>query len=340
MIRIRGDEALDREGHYVVKCEDSACDQSDEKSEAAENWFAEPKSCDGEYLGLDEPENRPAYAVETKGNRGDKENDGDGGEDDECLTAFRFCPPGKRHLEGAEEDERPEGPLGMRGLEFEKPEYSGRVDDGRDAGDVFFALIERSTKDIGEAEDEPVKQDERGGWPELSKAGVILRQDFTEPDEMADIDGDQTAELEHRPVIGSGDDDECDGEDGACCEGEDDGFVWVLDVTGQQGSKAQQERERGDGLGSVKERVADHSGGDEEHQDKVEGKRMKYTRCLKVVRSEGCEVGKGPTASNSAAGEDAVGWFAFEPDTTSEEDDADGESAENFATGAPGLEFP
>ena len=59
-----------------------------------------------------------------------------------------------------------------------------------------------------------------------------------------------------------------------------------------------------------------------------------------MIGGEGGEVGEGPTAADAAAGEDAVGGFAFEPDASTEEENADGESAEDFTARSPGLELP
>ena len=48
-----------------------------------------------------------------------------------------------------------------------------------------------------------------------AKAAVLWRENFSEPHEVAGVDSDEAAELQHRPVANGGDDDECDGEDGA-----------------------------------------------------------------------------------------------------------------------------
>ena len=58
-----------------------------------------------------------------------------------------------------------------------------------------------------------------------------------------------------------------------------------------------------------------------------------------MVGGERAEVGKRPSAADAAASEDAVRGFAFEPDSATQENDADRESTENFAAGAPGLQL-
>jgi hypothetical protein len=86
--------------------------------------------------------------------------------------------------------------------------------------------------------------------------------------------------------------------------------------------------------------VADHSRGDEKHQDEIDWQRIENACCLKVVGGERCEVGESPTAADAATGEDPVCGSAFKPYAPAEEEDADGESAEDFAARAPSLELP
>jgi hypothetical protein len=111
-------------------------------------------------------------------------------------------------------------------------------------------------------------------------------------------------------------------------------------VAGKECAESQHEREGGNGLRPVEEGVDHHSGSDEKHEDKVDGKRVEEAGRLKMVSGESGEVGESPAAADTATGEDAISRFAFEPNASTEQDEADRESTENFAAGSPCLEFP
>ena len=332
-------EPEEQKRNRIVKSEYSAGDNADKQAEPAEDRLTETQAGDGENLRLHQPQHRPTDTMKLERHRGDKQNSSNGGEHYKRLPPTRTDTESQRHFNCAQRHQRPERPLGMRGLIFEKAEHADRIQHGGKAGDILLVLIERRADDIGCAEDEPVEQDERGGWPELSEGRVVFGQHLGEPGQVAEIDGNQASEFQPGPMALRGDNDKRHGEHDAGREAKDHRAVSRFEMAGEQCDEAEHERQTGHGLGPVAERMSHHAGGDKQHEDEIGGQRLEHARGRDVVHGVGGEEGQRPAASDSATSKNAVGGLAFEPHASCQECKAYCKAAEDLAARSPGLEL-
>jgi hypothetical protein len=85
--------------------------------------------------------------------------------------------------------------------------------------------------------------------------------------------------------------------------------------------------------------VSHHASGHKEHEHQVRWKRVKHLRGGQVVHSEGGEECECPTATDTAAGKDAISRLALKPNAAGQQGKAHSISAEHLAGWSPGLEF-
>src|SRR5215469_14172666 len=141
-----------------------------------------------------------------------------------------------------------------------------------------------------------------------------------EPEEVIEINADESAKSEFIPVFSCADVDEPRGEQCPSNEAKEG------DLTDADRNESQQKSQAGDDLRTIAQRVNHHEGRDREHQHKVNRLGIKNLHCGDMMDREGHEEGERPSATDGCTSEDAIFRAAFKQKASTEDRKAEREA--------------
>ena len=237
-------------------------EQPAQQSENAKHSFAREDARQQEGLRLREPDDGDIHAGEFEWDGGDQQNRPDGGENYERrFPAARHRELADRELRGAEKQQDVKREFRMHRLILHQGEQQARIQQRRGGGHVFLGCGLNPARDVGPAVNRPVHAQQHGARHELREhvlVGAHRLDHGAQPNEVIQIRRDEAENFELEPVAAVDDGDEANREN--CSGGQ---AVDRVLADGNRGER-QQEREAGDNLRVVAQRVADHRGGHDE----------------------------------------------------------------------------
>src|SRR5438132_1918332 len=190
-------------------------------------------------------------------------------------------------------------------------EQVNRVWQCSDAGDSLFSIILGPAQHVRDSKYHPVER-------QYGRAGRELRErmpmamhrldDWSQPQEMIQVAGQDSEDLQLEPLHATGDDYQAGREDHSCRK------AVYADVADSDSQKRQQERQSGHDLRPVTQGVPNHGRRDQQHEHQVDALRRKHMSRRDMIRSIGDEEQQRPSAADRRPSENAMAITSLNPE--------------------------